>query len=44
MVEIVVFYENHIELTVQCMVSDVVSFCVGLFFCYVGYCGTNESE
>ena len=43
-VDIVVLYENHIELTVQCMVSDVVSFCVGLFFCYVVYCVKNESE
>jgi len=43
-VDIVVLYQNHIELTVQCMVSDVVSFCVGLFFCYVGYCVKIESE
>lgn len=43
-VDIVVLSKNHVELTVQCLVSDVVSFCVGLFFCYVGYCVKNESE
>ncbi|XP_045786142.1 ABC transporter C family member 3-like isoform X1 [Trifolium pratense] len=43
-VDIVVLYDNHIELTAQCLVSDVVSFCVGLFFCYVGYFVRNESE
>ncbi|AES96106.2 multidrug resistance protein ABC transporter family protein [Medicago truncatula] len=43
-VDIVVLYQNHIELTVHCMISDVVSFCVGLFFCYVGYCVKLESE
>ncbi|WJX84280.1 Canalicular multispecific organic anion transporter 2, variant 2 [Trifolium repens] len=45
MIDIVVLYENHIiELRVQCLVSVVVSFCVGLLFCYVGYCVKNESE
>ncbi|XP_045807083.1 ABC transporter C family member 3-like isoform X2 [Trifolium pratense] len=43
-IDIVVLYENHIELRIQCMVSVVVSFCVGLFFCYVGYCVKNETE
>jgi len=43
-VDIVVLYQNQIELRVQCIVSDVISFCVGLFFCYVGYCAKNESE
>jgi ABC-type multidrug transport system fused ATPase/permease subunit len=43
-IDIVVLYENHIELRVQCLVSVVVSFCVGFLFCYVGYCVKNESE
>ncbi|KAK2431897.1 ABC transporter C family member [Trifolium repens] len=43
-VDIVVLYENHIELTAQCMFSDLVSLCVGLIFCYVGYFVKNESE
>ncbi|GAU31533.1 hypothetical protein TSUD_333090 [Trifolium subterraneum] len=43
-IDIVVLYKNHIELRVQCMVSVVASFCVGLFFCFVGYFVKNESE
>ncbi|CAI8586992.1 unnamed protein product [Vicia faba] len=42
-VDIVVLYENRVELTVRCIVSDVVSVCVGLFFYYVGFCVKNES-
>ncbi|CAL5190730.1 unnamed protein product [Lathyrus oleraceus] len=42
-VDIVVLYENRVELTVPCIVSDVVSVCVGLFFYYIGFCVKNES-
>ncbi|XP_004491490.1 ABC transporter C family member 3-like [Cicer arietinum] len=43
-VDIVVLYEFHVALTAQCMVSDVVSVCVSLFFCYVGYFVKSRSE
>ena len=33
----IVLYEKHAALPIQCLVSDVSSVCVGLFFCYLGF-------
>ncbi|KAF1890351.1 hypothetical protein Lal_00013605 [Lupinus albus] len=41
-VDIILLYEKHVVLQVQHLVSDVVSTCVGLFFCYLGYLVKNE--
>ncbi|XP_061375641.1 ABC transporter C family member 3 isoform X2 [Gastrolobium bilobum] len=43
-VDIVLLYEKHVALPAQFIVSDVVSVCAGLFFCYVGYFVKNEGE
>ncbi|TKY56965.1 ABC transporter C family member 3 [Spatholobus suberectus] len=43
-VDIVVLSERRIALPTQYLVSDVVSACVGLFFCYVGYFVKNEGH
>ncbi|RDX68629.1 ABC transporter C family member 3, partial [Mucuna pruriens] len=40
----IVLYENHAVVPIQCLVSDVFSVCVGLFFCYLGLFVKNESE
>ena len=42
MVDIVVMSGRRVSLPTQYLVSDVVSTCVGLFFCYVGYFVKNE--
>ncbi|XP_022637519.1 ABC transporter C family member 3-like [Vigna radiata var. radiata] len=36
-VDIVVISERRVAVQTQCMVYDVLSTCVGLLFCYVGY-------
>ncbi|XP_028221561.1 ABC transporter C family member 3-like isoform X1 [Glycine soja] len=41
-VDIVVMSGRRVSLPTQYLVSDVVSTCVGLFFCYVGYFVKNE--
>ncbi|KAL5126264.1 ABC transporter C family member 3 [Glycine soja] len=41
-VDIVVVSERRVALPTRYLVSDVVSTCVGLFFCYVGYFVKNE--
>ncbi|KAK7299953.1 hypothetical protein RJT34_10784 [Clitoria ternatea] len=43
-VDIVVLYEKRLALPAQYLVSDVVSACAGLFFCYVGYFVKNEVQ
>ncbi|CAL0317439.1 unnamed protein product [Lupinus luteus] len=40
--DIVLLYEKHVLLQVQYLVSDAVSTCVWLFFCYLGYLVKNE--
>ncbi|XP_059666527.1 ABC transporter C family member 3-like [Cornus florida] len=37
-------YKNQQSLSIQLLVSDVVSALTGLFFCYVGVFGKDESE
>jgi ATP-binding cassette subfamily C (CFTR/MRP) protein 2 len=37
-----VLYRQHVNVSVQYFVSDVVSVVSGLFFCYVGFFGKNE--
>ncbi|TKY47000.1 ABC transporter C family member 3 [Spatholobus suberectus] len=38
----IVLYAKHAAVPIQCLVSDVFSVCVGLFFCYLGIFGKNE--
>ncbi|XP_031253354.1 ABC transporter C family member 3-like [Pistacia vera] len=40
----VLLYKNHVSLPIQYLVSDVVSFISGLFFCYVGFVKRSEGE
>ncbi|QHN90835.1 ABC transporter C family member [Arachis hypogaea] len=43
-VDIVLVYEKHVALPAQYLVSEVVSACVGLFFCYFVCFVRNECE
>nr|KYP42184.1 ABC transporter C family member 3 [Cajanus cajan] len=38
----IVLYEKHAAVPIQCLVSNVFSVCVGLFFCYLGNFVKNE--
>ncbi|XP_040987173.1 ABC transporter C family member 3-like [Juglans microcarpa x Juglans regia] len=40
----IVLYRERVNLSLQYFVSDVVSLVMGLFFCYVGFCGKNEGK
>jgi len=43
-VDVVVISERRVALPTQYLVSDVVSTCVGLLFCYVGYFVKNKGH
>ncbi|XP_027939759.1 ABC transporter C family member 3-like [Vigna unguiculata] len=43
-VDIVVISERRVALPTQCIVSNVLSTCVGLLFCYVGYFAKNKGH
>ncbi|KAK8467196.1 hypothetical protein PHAVU_008G277100 [Phaseolus vulgaris] len=43
-VDIVVISERRVALPTQYLVSDVVSTCVGMLFCYVGYFVKNQGQ
>jgi len=43
-VDIVVISERRAALPTQCIVSDVLSTCVGLLFCYIGYVAKNKGH